>query len=820
MRRQVIKIPPIMNPVMSMLNRVSRLFRLDAELAAERAVYAEIGRIVGIPFSVANVYERFANQVSKIIPFDLIAITQLDLQRDTFTVMYSLGTEVIGLGRGETVSLADSAVVAEVASSKQAMRTDSHPDPGAIAQSLTDAGLLSRITTPLIANEKVVGTLHLSSTKANSYGSEELARLEIVGNQIAGAIASGILLQEERDRASQLKSLYDVAAIITQPLSFEAKAQRIVDELILISDADRVVLRRADEKVENLRLVASAGSGSIEFTQVLKITDPNLKTLRPFLRGEPALINDYQSSGDQPNLLAQGVESMYFMPIKSGNRTLGSLSVASTTPNHFDEGHIALITAFSNELWTLLDSAEQATKLQESQAELETLSRELASSNQALESHYAVSQVFNEGGNFSDKAKAALEKLIILTGADWATFRLAKPPEPGLHLAAAAGPAVSEYPPLPVITEAQAISTAAFKEGRRIVTDDYAANPAASQFLIDMGMASLVFLPVRVGERTIGLVTVISKKKSAFGEEMVELLAFIVERLGVVVENSLLHDQSEKSHREMQQLANALSYSNERINESNQQLEARVQVRTQELEAARERAMRSEKLAIIGQLSGGIAHDLRNPLGAIKNAAYLAKRKFGRERSAEEDEKIAELLDMIDGDVTRAEDVISNLLSFGNDKEIALSMTDIGDVINHSMSSFVLNEGIDLSISIEPGLPLVMGDDSHLIRTLQNLVANAQDAMENGGRLIVSAHANGGSVEVVVKDTGSGISSENIEKIFDPLYSGKSSGTGLGLAICHEVISKHHGSIAVESEIGVGSSFTICIPFADREDPE
>jgi signal transduction histidine kinase len=508
------------------------------------------------------------------------------------------------------------------------------------------------------------------------------------------------------------------------------------------------------------------------------------------------------------------------MPIRSGNRTLGSLSVASTTANHFDGAHNALITAFSNEVWTLLNSAEQASKLEESKAELETLSRELALSNQALESHYWVSQVFSEGGDFNGKAKAALEKLIILSGADWATFRLAKPPEPGLHLAAGAGPAVAEYPPLPVITEAQTISTAAFTEGRIIVTDDYAAIPAASRFLIDMGMESLVFLPVQVGERTIGLVTVISKKKSAFDLEVIELLAFVVERLGVVVENALLHDQSEKSHRDMQQLAEALSYSNERINESNQQLEERVQVRTQELEAARERAMRSEKLALIGQLSGGIAHDLRNPLGAIKNAAYLAKRKFGRERSDEEDVKIAELLDLIDGDVARAEDVISSLLSFGNDKGIALSETNIGDVINHAVSSFVLNEGIDLSVTIEPGLPLVMGDDSHLIRTLQNLVANAQDAMENCGRLSISAQAKDGSVELVVPDTGSGISPRNIEKIFDPLYSGKSSGTGLGLAICHEVISKHHGSISVESEIGVGTSFTICIPFAVQDHVE
>ena len=802
----------------AVINTIIGFHRKNFDLTAERAAYAEIGRIAGIPFSVANVYERFAEQVAKIIPFDRIAITQLDLERDTYTIMYNLGMGVTGLGQGDAVSLKDSAVVSEVAASRQAMRTDRHPDGGTMAQALVEAGLLSRIATPLIANEKVVGTLHLSSTKSNAYGDSDLARLEIVGNQIAGAIASGILLQAERDRASQLQSLYDVAAIIAQPLSFEDKAQRIVDELVLILDWDHVVLRRNDHESDKLMLVASAGPLSVDFQRTLGLTDANLSIYQGYLSGQPVLINDYRRHRyAQANLLDLGVESMFFMPIRSGDHKLGSLSVFSTTADHFDNGDVALITAFSNELGSLFISAEQATKLQESRAELESLDRELTLSNQALESHYIVSQVFSEGGSFNDKAKAALEKLIILTGADWATFRLTKEFEPGLHLAAAAGPAVEEFPPIPVLTEAQTISTAAFTEGRTIVTGDYAAYPDASQFLVDMGMESLVFLPVRVGDRTVGLVTVISKKKSAFDVELIELLTFVVDRLGVVVENSILHDQSEKSHREMQQLADALAHSNKEINEWNQQLEERVQIRTQELEDARERAKRSEKLAIIGQLSGGIAHDLRNPLGAISNAAYLARRKFNAGWSSENNEKITELLVLIHGEVVRANSVISNLLSFGSDREIALSQIQIGDVISDSMSSFVLHDRIDLSMAIDPDLPPVLGDSSHLIRALQNLVANAQDAMENGGRLCIAAIAREKSVEIVVSDTGIGIAAENIDRIFDPLYSGKSSGTGLGLAICHEIISKHFGSISVMSEVGIGTSFTICLPFAVQD---
>lgn len=113
---------------------------------------------------------------------------------------------------------------------------------------------------------------------------------------------------------------------------------------------------------------------------------------------------------------------------------------------------------------------------------------------------------------------------------------------------AAAGPAVAESPPVPVITETQTMITAAFTDGRTIAIDDYAALPAASQTLVDMGMQSLVIFPVKVGERTLGLVTVISKEKSHFPAELVEMLRAVGEGLGILLENSMLHDETGKAH--------------------------------------------------------------------------------------------------------------------------------------------------------------------------------------------------------------------------------------------------------------------------------
>lgn len=273
-------------------------------------------------------------------------------------------------------------------------------------------------------------------------------------------------------------------------------------------------------------------------------------------------------------------------------------------------------------------------------------------------------------------------------------------------------------------------------------------------------------------------------------------------------------------------LIRAIRYAIERaalesqIVQSNQSLEERVTLRTQELEAERARASRSEQLAMIGQLSGGIAHDLRNPLGAIKNAAYLVKKKFDDDRTAVNPEDITHWIDLIVDESIRANEVITNLLAVGSNSVPKFSEVQIGDIIQSSLSSFVLNEDIILSIAIDPDLPAIMGDSSQLIRAIQNLVANAQEAMEEGGRLEIAAHRANGSVEIVVTDTGSGIQEENMEKIFEPLYSDKTYGTGLGLAICQEIISNHRGTISVISEVREGTSFTIQIPFAVRDNQD
>jgi signal transduction histidine kinase len=174
---------------------------------------------------------------------------------------------------------------------------------------------------------------------------------------------------------------------------------------------------------------------------------------------------------------------------------------------------------------------------------------------QELAGLYEISKILSEVGEFVPKATAAMEKVAALADADWVTLRMPNDKEPGLHLIAAAGPAVAESPPISVFTATMTTSTQVFSEGSVVVIDDYVDQPGAAQQLVGMGMRSMVVLPVKTSDRTLGIVTVISKKTGHFSPELVQLLTEVSEGLGVLLENSLLHERSEFAYQAQRRMA-------------------------------------------------------------------------------------------------------------------------------------------------------------------------------------------------------------------------------------------------------------------------
>lgn len=230
------------------------------------------------------------------------------------------------------------------------------------------------------------------------------------------------------------------------------------------------------------------------------------------------------------------------------------------------------------------------------------------------------------------------------------------------------------------------------------------------------------------------------------------------------------------------------------------------------LEDAQGQLVRTEKLAAIGQLAGGVAHDLRNPLGAIKNAIYYLNRKLGTNAEAKENPRIAQFLNIIEEEVDHSNQIITDLLTFTRLGTLSVSNVNLGEIIENTLSSVELKEHTQIIKEFDVELPEVLADGDQLQRVFANLTLNAQDAMPEGGVLTIATRRKDGFAEVMFKDTGMGINDEVMKNIFEPLFTTKTKGTGLGLAVCQQVVAKHGGTIQAMSENGDGATFTIKLP--------
>lgn len=239
-----------------------------------------------------------------------------------------------------------------------------------------------------------------------------------------------------------------------------------------------------------------------------------------------------------------------------------------------------------------------------------------------------------------------------------------------------------------------------------------------------------------------------------------------------------------------------------------EKLEEMVEMRTRELREAQEQMVRKEKLAILGQLAGGVGHELRNPLGAIKNATCFLNMAID---NPEPDVK--ETIHIIDEEVAACERIISSLLDFARPRSAARRKLDIESVVKHALSHVPIPADVQVINQLDGKVPAALGDPDQLGQVFGNIIVNAVQAMPNGGQLTITAEViDNNWVAVSVSDTGVGIPKENLPKVFEPLFTTKAKGIGLGLAVTKTLVESDGGTIAVQSEAGKGTTFTVKVP--------
>jgi len=224
-----------------------------------------------------------------------------------------------------------------------------------------------------------------------------------------------------------------------------------------------------------------------------------------------------------------------------------------------------------------------------------------------------------------------------------------------------------------------------------------------------------------------------------------------------------------------------------------------------------EQLQHAERLATIGILSAGVAHELNEPLGSILGYAQLAKKSPGLPQQASHDIEKIEIASL------HAREIIRNLLLFARQTNSQKKTVNLNDVVREGLyffSSRCEKFGVDLVHLLDPCLPDINADFAQMNQVLVNLVVNALQAMPDGGRLILQTKSFKHRVSLIVEDTGWGISEDVLEKLYIPFFTTKDvgEGTGLGLPVVHGIVTSHHGSLKVKSTVGQGTRFEVHLP--------
>lgn len=222
-----------------------------------------------------------------------------------------------------------------------------------------------------------------------------------------------------------------------------------------------------------------------------------------------------------------------------------------------------------------------------------------------------------------------------------------------------------------------------------------------------------------------------------------------------------------------------------------------------------EKARISEKFAILGQVTSSVAHEIRNPIGVIKNSVYYLNLKL-KDTS---NENVAKHLKIMERNINSADHIISDLLEIGQNKRSQLESAGLDTILESTFANLIIPKNIQVIKKLDK-IPKLQVDPEHIQRLFLNIIQNAFAAMPQGGKLTIQLSISGNCVEISFQDSGEGISKENLQKLFTPLFTTKAKGLGLGLIICRQIVETYKGEIKISSNVGEGTLVVIRLPLS------
>jgi signal transduction histidine kinase len=630
---------------------------------------------------------------------------------------------------------------------------------------------------PLVIGQRLIGTLVLWRT--GEFKRDEWNRLIDMTTQVAPAVETIITFAEMADHLRRLGMLNDFALTVSTGRNLDQIARRMFDLLSRAFSTELIVLYLLSS--DNRLLSEYRSSEGNMITTVQSAEDHRITPL--LKQGQKVRLGDVNHSEVSLPLYDRALSGLY-VPLRFRGQTIGILCVESLRTEAFKIYDESLMTVIASHLASIADY----TRLRE---EAEGRARNLGLI------HEVVQQVI---GLTDPRAVAEITSELL---ARYFAYELAAvfiADEKGdLTIGGFGGTSQSvvkramrsfEYPVIGGITGH------VFKTGESVVVNDVLQDDRYRS-IKGWQAGSEMCVVIREGVKILGIIDVESSSRNAFTHNDFMALESLAGILASVLTSA---DQYQRLQVMITQLRST-------------QVELRTRMEAQR--SAENRLIQAAKLAAVGEMAAGIAHELNNPLTSVTGFAELALDEIPEDTEMHKD------IEIVLREALRARSVVRRLLDFARQSESTRARASLNEIVDDvvALSKHLIHtSGVVLRLDLEVTLPWVVVDANQMKQVLLNLVHNALQAMPNGGELKILtetvARNNRDWVVVSVMDTGVGISPMEQSRIFEPFYTTKGSqgGTGLGLSVTYGIVTDHGGQIEVESQPGKGSKFTVWLP--------